>query len=220
MRKHTIAIVDDHLLIAKALTEIIDKYSGYEVLYEVENGQALIERMQQPANVPDMVLLDVSMPVMNGFETAAWLRAQHPGILIMALSMQDDEDSLIKMIKNGANGYLLKNVHPNELEKALDTLRQKGFYYPDWATSKVLMNIAGGGKEAVPAIQFSDRELEFFKYVGTEMSYKEMAEKMFCSPRTVESYRDSLFEKLNLKTRVGLAVYAMQHQLYTPGAEG
>jgi DNA-binding NarL/FixJ family response regulator len=217
--KYKIAIVDDHLLIAKALTEIVDKFKEYEVLYEVENGKALMERMQQPDSQPDIVLLDVSMPVMDGFETAAWLRAQHPGMLILALSMQGDDESLIKMIKSGANGYLLKNVHPNELEKALDTLREKGFYYPDWATSKLLSNIAGGEKAGTPGIVFSERELEFFKYVGTEMSYKEMAEKMFCSPRTVESYRDALFEKLNLKSRVGLAVYAMQHGLYQPQQE-
>jgi DNA-binding NarL/FixJ family response regulator len=207
----SIAIVDDHLLIAKALGEIIEKFGQYEVLFEVENGAALMERFKQPKNIPDIVLLDVSMPVMNGFETAAWLKKNHPTILILALSMQDDEQSLIKMIKSGANGYLLKNVHPTELEKALQTLTSKGFYYPDWATSKVLMNIASDDEAANLPVKLSDREVEFLRFACTEMTYKEIGEKMFCSPRTVEGYRDALFEKLQLKTRVGLVMFAMKN---------
>jgi DNA-binding NarL/FixJ family response regulator len=213
MLKTTISLVDDHILIAKALTEIIVKLDKYEVLYEVENGAALIEKFKVKKNIPDIVLLDVSMPVMNGFETAAWLKLNHPNVLVMALSMQDDEQSLIKMIKSGAVGYLLKNIHPKELDHALQTILEKGFYYPDWATSKVLMNIADTNKEATTLIAFTDRELELFQYICTEMSYKEIAEKMYCSPRTIESYRDALFEKLNLKSRVGLAVYAMKNGL-------
>ncbi len=212
--KTTIAIVDDHLLIAKAITEILVKLEHYEVLYEVENGAALIEKCKLKKNIPEIILLDVSMPIMNGFETAAWLKENHPQVLVMALSMQDDEQSLIKMIKSGASGYLLKNIHPLELDKALQALLQKGFYYPDWATSKVLMNIAESDKSKTTLLSFTERELELFQYVCTEMSYKEIAEKMFCSPRTVESYRDALFEKLNLKSRVGLAVYAMKNKLH------
>ena len=211
--KTTIAIVDDHILIAKAITEILTKLEKYEVLYEVENGKALQEKFKHKNNIPDIVLLDVSMPIMNGYETAAWLKDKHPEVLVMALSMQDDEQSLIKMIRCGAVGYLLKNIHPKELDNALQILMQKGFYYPDWATSKVLFNIVESDKNSTTLITFSERELELFKYVCTEMSYKEIAEKMYVSPRTVESYRDALFEKLNLKSRVGLAVYAIKNGL-------
>jgi DNA-binding NarL/FixJ family response regulator len=209
--RYTIVIVDDHLLIAKALTEIIDKFSKYEVLYETGNGEELMQRFRQKKNIPDIVLLDVSMPVMDGFATAQWLKENHPAVRILTLSMQDDEKTLIRMIKCGANGYLLKNIHPAELEKALDILVTKGFYYPDWATSTVLMSIAAGEKQNDVAAQFNEREMELLRYVCTEMSYREIGEKMFCSPRTVESYRDSLFEKLHLKTRVGLAVFAIKN---------
>lgn len=210
--KHTIAIADDHLLIAKAISGIIEGFKNYEVLYEVENGSQLQQKMAVHKNIPDIVLLDISMPVMDGFETAAWIKEQHPEVLILALSMQDDDESLIKMIKAGARGYLHKNVHPAELEKALETLVSKGMYYPDWATSRVFMKLAAPEKsDALKGINFTDREKEFLQYTVTEMSYKEIAEKMFCSPRTVESYRDSLFEKLELKTRVGLAVFAMKN---------
>jgi DNA-binding NarL/FixJ family response regulator len=207
---HTIAIVDDHLLIAKALTAIIDDFKQYEVLYEVEHGAALTEKFKQAKNIPDIVLLDISMPVMDGFETALWLKQHHPGVLILTLSMQNDDLSLIKMIKCGAKGYLLKNVHPLELEKALDSLVTKGFYYPDWATTKVLMSIAEEDN-VKNAVKLNDRETEFLQYACTELTYREMAEKMFCSPRTVEGYRDGLFERLGLKTRVGLVVFAIKN---------
>ena len=208
--QQNIIIVDDHLLIAKALTGIIENFKQYNVLCECENGKALQEKLLLKKNMPDIVLLDISMPIMDGFETAKWLTENHPQILIMALSMQDDEQSLIKMIKAGAKGYLLKNVHPTELEKALDSIVKNGSYYPDWVASKVFASI---GKSEVnkTAIHFTEREKEFLQFSITKMSYKEMADKMFCSPRTVESYRDSLFEKLDLRTRVGLAVFAIKN---------
>jgi DNA-binding NarL/FixJ family response regulator len=208
---NSIAIIDDHILIAKALTGIIENFKQFNVLYECENGKALQEKFLIKNNVPDIVLLDISMPIMDGFETATWLKETHPQVLIMALSMQDDEQSLIKMIKCGAKGYLLKNVHPTELEKALDALVKNGSYFPDWATSKVFMSLTNDNTATKNNIQITAREKEFLQYSITEMSYKEIAEKMFCSPRTVESYRDALFEKLDLKTRVGLAVYAMKN---------
>jgi DNA-binding NarL/FixJ family response regulator len=208
--KHKIVIVDDHILIAKALTGIIENFTGFEVLYECESGSALQEKLKQQKNIPDIILLDVSMPIMNGFEIAEWLTANHPQIIIMALSMQDDEQSVIKMIKHGSKGYLLKNVHPTELEKALTAIIKNGTYYPEWATSKIMSSL--GKPDAIkPSILLTEREKEFLQYAVTEMSYKEIAEKMFCSPRTVESYRDALFEKLDFKTRVGLAVYAIKN---------
>ena len=145
---HTIAIVDDHLLIAKAISSIIEKFRNYKVLFEAENGHALIEKFKLKQNIPDIVFLDISMPVMDGFETATWLKENHPAVMVMALTVQGDETSLIRMIKCGAKGYLQKNVHPVELEKALDALVQKGSYYPDWATSSILHSIMVGDEKA------------------------------------------------------------------------
>jgi DNA-binding NarL/FixJ family response regulator len=212
--KKTIVIVDDHLLIAKAIASIIEEFSDYEVLYESENGKAMIEQFRVKKNIPDIVLLDISMPVMDGFETAAWLKQHYPASKVMALTMQGDDESLIRMIKAGATGYLNKNVHPKELEKALDSISQRGFYYPDWATSRVLHALANDGEADILKIKLSERETEFLKYTCTELTYKEIGEKMFCSARTVESYRDSLFEKLGVKTRVALALYAVKTGLH------
>lgn len=114
------------------------------------------------------------MPIMNGFETAKWLKETHPNILIMALSMQDDELSLIKMIKNGTKGYMLKNVHPTELENALLKLVSNGHYFPEWAASKVFTSIGDDSIDAESKIILSDREREFLKYTVTEMNYREI----------------------------------------------
>lgn len=208
--KKSIVIVDDHILIAQALKGIIANFELFEVLYECENGKALQDKFKLGV-LPDIVLLDISMPVMDGFETAKWLKENHPSVLIMTLSMQDDEQSVIKMIKNGSHGYLLKNTHPIELEKSLLKLVNDGYYYPDWASRLVFSSLNNTPATTATAVKLTDREKEFLSYSITEMSYKEIAEKMFCSPRTVESYRDSLFEKLELKTRVGLAVYALKN---------
>lgn len=209
--KHSIVIVDDHVLIAKALRGIIANFVDFEVLYECENGKELQDKFKSQSTIPNIVLLDISMPIMNGFDTALWLKENHPDVLVMALSMQDDDESVIKMIKNGAKGYLLKNTHPADLEKALQSLVTNGYFYPEWAASKVFASIGSPLKSNEAVISITDREKEFLKYSVTEMNYKEIAEKMFCSPRTVESYRDNLFEKLELKSRVGLAVYAIKN---------
>lgn len=208
---YKITIVDDHILIANALKSIISNFKQFEVIHISENGQDFQEKLKSKPIVPDLVLLDVSMPIMDGFETAKWIKEQYPNMLIMVLSMQDDEQSLIKMIKNGAKGYMLKNTQPKMLEKSLIHLVEKGHYFPDWASSKILTTISEDLVNANLKSQLSEREVEFLKYSVTEMTYKEIAEKMFCSPRTIENYRDSLFTKLNLKSRVGLAVYALKN---------
>ncbi|WP_288447963.1 response regulator transcription factor [uncultured Chryseobacterium sp.] len=208
--KKSIVIVDDHILIAKALEGIIGNFSEFEVIYVCENGKDLIQKFEEGNTIPDIILLDISMPIMDGFETAIWLTKNHPGVKVMALSMQGDDNSVIKMIKSGAKGYLLKNTHPRDLETALTRLNSDGFFYPDWA-SKIIFSNLNKETESEITVRISDREKEFLKYTVTELSYKEIADRMCCSPRTVESYRDQLCEKLDLKTRVGLAVFAIKN---------
>ncbi len=210
--KKSIVIVDDHILIAQALKVIISNFETFEVLYECENGKSLQDKFASNNVIPDIVLLDISMPIMNGFETAAWLSENYPNILIMTLSMQDDDKSVINMIKNGAQGYILKNSSPDEFNTALLKLIKDGYSYPDWASKLVFTKMNESLKDNdTNSIKFTNREKEFLKLAISEMNYKEISEIMFCSPRTVESYRDSLFEKLDVKSRVGLVIYAIKN---------
>ena len=209
--QHSIVIVEDHLLIAKAISNIIEGFRDYKVIYEVENGKELIAKITQPGQVPEIVLLDISMPLMDGYETAKWLNEHYPNVLVMALTMRNEDEALIKMIKCGAKGFLHKNIHPAELELALNTLVEKGHYFPDWATGKLLNNIARDDKPQQEKINLTAKEIEFLQYAATELTYKEIGEKLYCSPRTVEGYRDALFEKLELKTRIGLVVYGIRN---------
>lgn len=206
--KKTIVIIDDHILIANALSGIISNFNQFEVIYVCDGGIDFQEKVKNGVK-PDIVLLDVNMPIMDGFQTARWIKETHPNILIMALSMQDDELSLIKMIKNGVHGYMLKNIYPTELEIALNKLVEKGRFFPEWASTLIFASLSDDISHS--KIKLSEREVEFLKYTTTEMNYREISEHMFCSPRTIENYRDSLFEKLGLKTRVGLAVYSLKN---------
>jgi DNA-binding NarL/FixJ family response regulator len=211
--QYSLVIVDDHLLIAKAIANIIAGFNKYKVLYEVENGLLLQEKLKSKHNIPDIVLLDISMPLMDGYETGRWLTQHHPQVQIMALTMQNEDEALIKMIKCGAKGFLHKNIHPTELELALETLTTKGYFFPSWATGKLLNNIVNEDRTDSFSISLSPKEIEFLQHAASELTYKEIGEKMFCSPRTVEGYRDMLFEKLNLKTRMGLVVYAIKNKI-------
>ena len=219
---HSIVIVDDHILIAKALGSIMSNFEDFTVLYECGNGKELQNKFRYKNNIPKIVLLDISMPIMDGFETSKWLLENHPSVLVLALSMQDDEESLIKMIKNGSKGYLLKNVAPTELDTALKTIVNNGYYFPNWASNIVFSNMLEKQEEVVledtiEIFELNDREKEFLCLCTTEMSYKEMGELMNCSPRTIETYRNNLCDKLKVKTRVGLVVYALKSGIASSG---
>ena len=210
MNYKTIAIVDDHLLIAEALSNLISKFRQFKVLYICENGKEFQQKLNSNP-IPDIVLLDISMPIMNGFETSLWLKDNHPDMLILVLSMENDDKSLIGMVRNGAKGFLLKNSNIEEFNEALNTIIAGKFYFPEWATNKIINSV---GKDLInleSKYKFSEREKEFLKYVATDLTYKEIADKMYCSPRTIENYRDQLFEKLELKSRVMLAVFAIKN---------
>jgi DNA-binding NarL/FixJ family response regulator len=204
----TIALVDDHVLLRNGLASLI-KDSGYNVLFEADHGKAFIEKIAT-FGIPDIVLLDINMPHMDGFETALWIKRNKPSIKVLALSMYDDEKSIIQMIKNGAKGYILKDSDPAELKNALNAVIEKGYYHSELITGRLMHSIAGTHEEKVHHIDLNEKEIQFLKLLCTEMTYKEIAETMNLSPRTVEGYRDIFFTKWNLKTRVGLVIYAIK----------
>lgn len=212
--KATVALVDDHALLRNGLASLV-KELGYEVLFEANNGKEFIEKLKT-RKLPEIVLLDINMPQMDGYETAAWIKQNHPDVKILALSMYDDENAIIRMLKNGAGGYILKDTEPGELKAALESLSVKGFYYSELVTGRLIHTINTiDEKESTTKnmMGLSDREVEFLKLAATEMTYKEIADKMFLSPRTIDGYRDDLFEKLNIKSRVGLVVFAIKNKI-------
>ena len=211
--KINIAIVDDHAMFRNGLAVLINLFAGYTVLFDAGNGKEFIDKLS-PQQLPDIVLMDISMPVMDGYATTEWLHNNYPQIKVLALSTMDTETAIIKMIKSGAKGYVLKDADTDELKRALDEVISRGYFYNETITRKVMQavtQLTDTKNKTATFINFSDREIEFLKLVCTELVYKEIAEKMFVSVRTVEGYRDALCEKLELKTRVGLAMYAIKN---------
>ena len=211
--KTKIALTDDHVLLRNGLASLLEDLD-YEVLFEADNGQDLIRKLN-PGELPDVVLMDINMPQMDGYETTRWLKLNHPGVRVLALSMYDDENAIIRMLKSGARGYILKDSDPAELKAALQALISKGFYHSELVTGKLIHTINHmddtDHSSVKDVLGLNDREIEFLKLVCTELTYKEIAEKMFLSPRTIDGYRDALFEKLGLKSRVGLVLFAIRN---------
>jgi DNA-binding NarL/FixJ family response regulator len=203
-----IALVDDHRLFRSGIASLIQKLQGYDIIFEASNGEELIGKIQTNL-VPDIILLDINMPVMDGINTAGWLRKVHPGIKVIVLSMFDDPERVLTMLKLGIKGYLLKDAEPYEFEQALQKVSCGDVYYPDFVTKYLLDTI----NPSVDHSKLNSKELEFIRLAGTEFTYKEIADQMRCSVRTVDGYRDALFEKLHVKSRVGLVLYAIKNKL-------
>ncbi len=213
MNKNKIIIVDDHELVASSISDLINKLPNYEVTYIAKNGKELQSFLGNKKNLPEIILLDINMPIMDGFQTMDWLSNKFT-IPVLALTMNEDESSIIKMIKLGAKGYLLKDTSKNELVLALDNISKKGFYYSDLVTSKIVGVMNEKEKPTPQTIYLKDREIEFLKLVCTDKTYKEIADMMCVSPKSIDGYRDALLEKLDVNSRVGLVVYAIKHGYY------
>ncbi len=214
MKTIPIAIVDDHTLMSKALENMIMENPQYSVIMNHPNGEDFIAAIEKASELPAVVLMDINMPYKNGIETTEWLTEHHPNIKVIALTMEDDEKVLIKMLKAGAKGYLLKDMQPTILFQAIDTVYDKGSFYTDFVAQKLLKVKTEDLKTASLLSELKDREKEFIKWACSELTYKEIADKMFLSPKTIDGYRDSVFTKLEIKNRVGLVLFALKHDLY------
>lgn len=213
MKTIPIAIVDDHTLMSKALENMIAENPKYHVVMNQPNGEDFISELKKVSELPAVVLMDINMPHKNGIETTEWLTEHYPEIKVIALTMEDDEKVLIRMLKAGAKGYLLKDMQPSILFQAIDTVFEKGSFYTDFVAQKLLKVQTEDAKNASLLSDLKEREKEFIKLACSELTYKEIADKMCLSPKTIDGYRDSVFVKLEIKNRVGLVLFALKHNL-------
>ena len=211
-RKISIALVDDHTLFRKGLLGLIEMVNdNIEILFEADNGLDMQKKLQ-PENLPDIILMDINMPEMDGFESVTWLNKHYPAVKVLVVSMVENEESIIRMLKLKVKGYLSKDVEPAELGEALHAIMSKGFYYTDFITGK-LVHTLQNEHEKESLVALNEKEKKFIQLACSELTYNDIAGEMFVSPKTVDGYRNNLFEKLTVKSRVGLALYAVKHGL-------
>jgi DNA-binding NarL/FixJ family response regulator len=196
------------------MVELINGFAGYTVAWEAENGKDFIDRLS-PQQLPDIVVLDIKMPVMDGFDTARWMEQRYPNVRILALSMFNDDETIMKMLIAGVNGYILKNADPSELRAALKALETGDSYFSSHVTGMLIANLHGQhGKPRNEEAKLTEREMEFLRLACTELPYKSFTPILSVSVRVVESIRADLFKKLKISSRVGLVIYAIKHGIY------
>lgn len=210
--KIKIAFVDDHILLRNALAELINREENFQVLFTADHGKQMIEKINALGK-PEIIVLDLNMPEMDGYETTEWLTKHYPDILIMVLTMFDTDIPLIRLLKTGVKGFLKKDIHPDELILALNALRKDGFYYPVQTVGK-MANLFQNNIEHEMNLKLkslSNSDIEFLRLVCTDLTYKEIALQLNISPKTIDALREHLFNRFDVKSRVGLAMYAIKN---------
>lgn len=208
-----IGLIDDHVLFRKGLASLIEMVGPpYQIVLEADNGLDLQQKISSH-NTPDLILLDINMPGMDGYDCVKWLTEHYPLIKVLVVSMIETEEAIVRMLRMGVKGYLCKDIEPKELNEALQAVLNKGFYFTDFITGKLLHSLQQDERPTTPkaAIQMNDREKSFIQLACSELTYNQIAARMFLSPKTIDGYRDTLFERFNVKSRVGLALYAVKH---------
>jgi DNA-binding NarL/FixJ family response regulator len=206
----SIGIVDDHTLFRKALCKMVNDFENCSVNLEASNGKEL-QRELKKAACPEILLLDLQMKEMNGFETAKWLNREHPQARIIILTMHVFDLTLVSLLRYGARAFLRKNVDEGELQKAICNVKEHGFHFSEHITPRHLSVLYYGNENKEKQLTISEKEERFLQLASSELTYKEIADKLSISERCVDKLRNSLFEKLNAKSRVGLNMIAMKN---------
>lgn len=211
-----IAIADDEALFRRGMRLILEDYSGLKVIIEAENGQHLLDNIRASDELPDVLLLDLKMPVMGGIEAAEIIRREFPSILIVVISSHFSKAFIINMIEIGASAYLGKNTAPDEVVETIRMVREKGFYYNTEVMGIIRENIMSplqtkANREQI--IDITNREKEVLQLICEECTTQEIADRLFISVRTVDGHRNNLLSKLGCRNTAGLVVYALQNGL-------
>ena len=214
--ENAVMLADDHVLLRDALANLVNSFDNFKIIGVASNGKEVISAMQS-GHSPGIIILDLNMPEMDGYETASWLHEHYPDIRILILTMYDSEIALIRLLQVGVRGFLKKDIHPFELKAALESVAKDGYYYSHTTTGKLasLFQKNHQNKSNIDRSILSELDIEFLKMASTDMTYKEIAHKMKITPRAIDGYRDSLFDKLEVKSRVGLAIYAVKNGIVT-----
>src|ERR1044072_1883760 len=208
-----VALADDHILLRDALASLINTFDNCKVIFTASNGQETLTRIKSN-QIPDVLILDLNMPLLDGHDTSVWLTKHCPNIHVLMLTMYDTDLTLIRLLQAGVRGFLKKDVHPDELKFAIRSVMESGYYYSHNVTGK-LVNLFRNTLEDLSQKKnlLNTQELQFLKLSCSELTYKEIAVEMQLSPRAVDALRDQLFNRLDVKSRVGLAMYAIRHGL-------
>lgn len=201
----TIIIVDDHKLFAQSLQILVNSFEGFKVIEICKNGEELVNYFKAGKVMPDLLLLDMRMPVMDGMQTMQWLKENHPNQKVLTLTVDQEDETIIKMLRLGCRGYLLKDIDPEEFEHALNAIDRTGYY-----SNKTISDALSNEERQKKYEALTTREMEFLNHACSELTYKAIAGEMNLSPKTVENYRESLFHKLHVKSRVGLVIFAIK----------
>ncbi len=210
-----IGLVDDHITTRAGLKSLLERNPRSKVSLEASSGKELLTKLSKETHPPQIVLLDINMPEMNGVVTIKEMRVKYPSIKIIVFSMLAEEDIVINMINHGACGFLTKSTDPSELIEAILSVAQIGYYIGDTGkkeyytqTRKTKTKSGFAGK-----VFLSEKELEFMKLSASNLTLKEISYTMKVSPKTVENYRDSLFQKLDINNRAALILYGIRNGL-------
>jgi two-component system, NarL family, invasion response regulator UvrY len=211
-----VALADDHILLRNALAALIDGFGDCKIIHQSGNGRELIAAIAGGIS-PHVAILDLNMPEMDGYETAQWLHKNHPHVHVLMLTMYDSELSLIRLLQAGVKGFLKKDIHPFELKFAIQSVVQSGFYYSNHTTGKLvnLFRHNNSGNINLQRAMLSEQEIDFLKLACSDLTYKEIAQQMGLNPRSIDTLRDQLFTRLDVRSRVGLAMIAIRHGIVT-----
>ena len=210
--KTTVALVDDHELLRSGLAAIINSLGEFEVVLEAGNGLEFIKKVKT-IKPPDIVLLDITMPEMDGYETAAWIRKHLPTVRVLVLSMLSNDLAIIRMLRNGVKGYIIKDSKPHVFKEAMESIQRNEFYVNELVRDKLINYVSTEeeeGKQTALLLSISEQEAHFLQLLCADKSYREIADEMCVSVRTIDNYRDNLFKKLETKSRVGLVLFAIK----------
>jgi DNA-binding NarL/FixJ family response regulator len=211
MLKHKIVIVDDHQMLIDGLVAILSKYNEIDILKTYTNGNYLLNEID--ILQPEIILTDISMPVIDGYELTKKIKLKYPNIHIIALSMSGNIADINKMIDAGISGYVLKNVGNQELIEAINKVAKGKMHFSDDVTEEMVKNKHNKPDKEDDHPKFTERELEILKLIVQELNNAEIADKLFISERTVETHRKNMIRKFNTKTIVGLIKHAMDNKL-------